>query len=211
MRPWVQIPPARPIINTMNSILLNDEEYHFSETDLPCLVHYGAGVGGSLFSVSMVVDLFRQGSKILFLTGYPMAQDNFLEQISGQENKVIIAHGIEQLLEEKQVIIIESGNHDLFMKALSKLGDIEDRIIFIKNFDILNTDIVKAASQYGKAIISGDLDSSPLREYLRDLKFTTIIRFSKSSCLLAPSCPKLDKYVGYLWQKNKDGLLKLAL
>ena len=61
-----------------DTISLNNEVYHIGEDGLPCLIHYAPKTGGSYFSVAMVADLFLRGSKILFLTAYPMAKDNFL-------------------------------------------------------------------------------------------------------------------------------------
>ncbi len=46
-----------------DKILLNNEDYHIGESDLPCLIHYAPKVGGSHFSVAMVADLFLRGSK----------------------------------------------------------------------------------------------------------------------------------------------------
>lgn len=68
-----------------DKILLKNKEFHFSENELPCLVTYREKSGGSHFTVSLVADLF--------FTAYPMAMDNFLAQIAGNESKVIYVAG----------------------------------------------------------------------------------------------------------------------
>jgi len=72
-----------------DKILLNNEVYHIGEDGLPCLIHYAPKAGGSHFSVTMVADLFLSGSKILFLTAYPMAKDNFFQQIKGHHSDIL--------------------------------------------------------------------------------------------------------------------------
>jgi len=195
----------------MNKIFLNNQQFHFSKQDLPCLVHYAHGTGGSHFSVTMIADLFLHNEKILFLTAYPMAKDNFLEQISGHEDKVLIATQKDQLTTDKQAILIESGNENLFLEALNYLGDIDERIIFVKNFEGFDKNIILSACDRKNIIISGDIDLFIEKEKLLKTKFKTIIKFSKSKLSLEPTCPELDKYVGYFWQNDKSGLIKTII
>lgn len=195
----------------MNKILLNNNEFHFSKQDLPCLVHYTHGTGGSYFSVTIIADLFLSGNKVLFLTAYPMAKDNFLQQISGHEDNVLITTKKEHLNTDKQAILIESGNENLFLEALNNLQDINERIIFIKNFEGFDDKIILEASQRPKLIISGDIDLSPIKNELLKINYKTIIRFSKSNSNLKPICPDLEKYTGYFWQNNKNGLIKTII
>lgn len=195
----------------MNQILLNDEKFSFSENDLPCLIHYSSGAGGSHFSVTMISDLFLSGSKILFLTAYPMAKDNFLQQVSEHEDKILIATQKDQLTIAKQAILIESGNQNLFLEALNRLDDIDERIVFIKNFEAFDDKIVLVVSNKQKLIISGDLDSSAIKNELLKTKYKTIIQFSKSSLLPTKNFLELKKYVGYFWQNDKNGLIKTII
>lgn len=194
----------------MNKLLLNNQQYIFTENDLSCLIHYSHGTGGSHFSVTMVADMFLRGSKILFLTAYHMAKDNFLEQIKGYENNVLFVTSSNQLTTDKQAIIIESGNENLFLEALNSLGDINERVISIKNFEGFNNNIILSASNKQKLILSGDLDSSPIKDELINKKYQTIIQFSKPNTTLTKEFPSLEKYVGYFWKNNKQGLIKIA-
>jgi hypothetical protein len=193
----------------MNRILLNNQNLNFSEKDLPCLIHYTQGTGGSHFSVTMIADLFLSGSKILFLTAYPMAKENFLKQVSGHENDIAIVTQKEQIITNKQAIIIESGNENLFLDALNSLNDIDERIIFVKNFETFDKNIVLSANHKQKVIISGNLDSSSVKNELLKKQYKTIIQFSKSDSVIKPVCPNLEKYVGYFWQNDREGLIKI--
>lgn len=74
----------------VKKILLDNNEINFSETDLPILIHgkEHSGAGASLFTVSLMANLYIQGSKMLFLSGYHMARDELLAQV-GDENDSI--------------------------------------------------------------------------------------------------------------------------
>lgn len=121
-----------------DTILLNNEDYHIGEDGLPCLIHYAPKAGGSHFSVSMVADLFLNGSKMLFLTAYPMAKDNFLQQIKGEESKTTFITNESQLNTDAQAIILESGNEELFLKAVEKLDDLNERVVLVKNMEVFS-------------------------------------------------------------------------
>lgn len=192
----------------MNKILLNNQKCHFINNDLPCLIHYCEGVGGSHFSVTMIADLFLSGSKILFLTAYHMAKDNFLEQTKGHENDILFVTSKSQLTTDRQAIIIESGNGNLFLDALNTLDDINERIIFVKNFERFDRNTIMAISDKQKLIISGNLDSSPVKNELLKKKYKTIIQFSKPNIPLTKDFPSLKKYIGYFWQNNKESLIQ---
>ena len=194
----------------MDNILLNNKRFHFSKDDLPCLIHYIQGTGGSHFSVTMMADLFLNGGKILFLTAYPMAKDNFMNQVIGHEKNVIFVKQKDQLKTNKQTIVIESGNQNLFLEALNYLDDIDERIIFIKNFEEFDKNILLKSTDKQKLIISGNLDTSSIKKELLNKQFKTIIQFSQSK-FLKPICPDLEKYTGCFWQKDKNGLIKTII
>lgn len=158
----------------------------------------------------MIADLFLKDAKILFLTAYPMAKDNFLKQVYGYEDKILTATQKNQLTTNKQAILIESGNQGLFLEALNELKDINKRIIFIKNFEIFDKNIVLSACKNKNIIISGDIDLSSTKKELLEIQFKTIIQFSQSK-FLKPVCSNLEKYTGCFWQKNKNGLIKTII
>lgn len=194
-------------------ILLNDEEYHFDENDLPCLVHYKEKQGGSQFTVTLVADLFLQGSKILFLTAYPYAKDNFYEQTKGMESKIFFAENKEMLCEAQsyQAIILKSGDGVLYMEALKTLSDLSERVVLVKNFEIFDQNILDSSIKLEKIILSGDIDKSVAKKQISDKLYKTTITFSETETPLSFKTPALDKYIGYLKTANKEGLVKLEM
>ncbi len=59
---------------------MDNKATDFTLSDLPMLIHGADGNGASLFSITMAANFFRQGFKILFMSGYHMARDEFREQ-----------------------------------------------------------------------------------------------------------------------------------
>ncbi len=194
-------------------ILLNDEEFHFSENDLPCLVHYKEKQGGSQFTVTLVADLFLQGSKILFLTAYPYAKDNFLEQTKGMESKIFFVENKDMLAEAQnyQAIILKSGDSDLYMEALKTLPDISERVALVKNFEIFDQNILECSVKLEKIVLSGDINKSMVKKQISDKLYKTVITFSESETSFSFKIPVLNKYVGYLKTADKEGFVKLEM
>jgi hypothetical protein len=194
-----------------DKILLNSELYNFSEQDLPCLVTYAPKTGGSHFTITMVVDLFLQGSKVLFLTAYPMAKENFLEQIGEDHSKIVFLNSIDDLEKAKdfQVIILESGNENLFLEVVKVLPDLKDRVVLIKNMEVFSEKVFDICTNLEKVILSGDIDTTFDKERISKKDFQTIIAFSKPEINLPIEIPTLEKYVGYLSSKDIKGLVNI--
>jgi hypothetical protein len=194
-----------------SQILFNNEIYHQDEAELPCLITYQPKSGGSHFSITMVVDLFLQGMKILFLTAYPMAKDNFLEQVSGHEEKVIYITDENQLDTNAQAIILASGNEELCLKVLEKITDLSDRVVLIKNIEVFSEKLIKACLNLDKVILSGDIDKCVLKQEIINKSYKTIVAFSKPEVSLPFELPVLEKYFGYLWNNKNKGLVSVKM
>lgn len=192
-----------------DQILINDRIYRVKENDLPCLITYTEKSGGSHFSISMLVDLFLQGQKILFLTAYPMAKDNFFEQIKGHENKTYYITVEQQLDEKNQAIILESGNETLFLQALKKLDDLDERIILVKNMEVFSQAVFDACLDKQKIILSGNIDKCLAKQQIAAQKFNTIVAFSQPEINLDLDLPPLEKYTGYWQGREINGQAKL--
>lgn len=194
-----------------DTILLNNEVYHISEDGLPCLIHYAPKAGGSHFSVTMVADLFLSGSKILFLTAYPMAKDNFLQQIKGMESKTAFVTDENQLNTDAQAIILESGNEKLFLKAIEKLGDLSERVVLVKNMEVFSDAVFDSCLKLQKIILSGDVDKCSAKKQISDKAFKTTVLFTKPETSLRVEPPLLEKYTGYLCSDGKEGFVSVQL
>ncbi|MFA6098982.1 MAG: hypothetical protein WCV50_05590 [Patescibacteria group bacterium] len=190
-----------------DKILLNKEIHIFTENDLPCLITYAEKTGGSHFSITMVVDLFLHGSKILFLTAYPMAKENFLEQIEIDHSKIALVNspGDLEKAKDSQVIILESGNENLFFDVVKTLPDLQERVVLIKNMEVFTQAVFDVCISMKKIILSGNIDTCIDKERISKKYFKTIIAFSKPDILLPIEIPVLEKYVGYLSNKDESG------
>lgn len=194
-----------------DTMLLNNEVYHLTKDVLPCLIHYVPKAGGSHFSVTMIADLFFQGSKILSFTAYSSAKDNFLQQIKGGELKTAFITDESQLNTDTQAIIIESGNEKLFLSALKKLDDINERVVLVKNMEVFSDAVFDSCLKLQKIILSGNLDECPMKKQISDKQYKTIVLFSKPETTLKVEPPTLEKYTGYLWSNGNEGLVSIKM
>ncbi|MEI6379221.1 MAG: hypothetical protein WCO55_06215 [Candidatus Falkowbacteria bacterium] len=194
-----------------DKILLDNQEYHFSTDALPCLITYAEKSGGSHFSITVLADLFLRGAKVLMLTAYPAAKDNFLEQTQGHENKIIYATDADQLDSDSQAIILESGNERLFMQAILQLPDLKERVVLIKNMEVFSQAVFDACHGLPKLILSGDLDKCEIKDQIAAKKFKAIIAFTKPQTALPIDIPDLEKYTGYLWSTEQQGIVSIEM
>ncbi len=198
----------------MQKILLNEKVYMPGEQDLPCLVDYGEGSGGSQFSITLAVNMFNSGSRILFFTAYKMAKENFYS-IVGQDNpNVAFVTDTSELDDsvDKQCIILESGNEQLFIECVAKHPELLNRVILIKNIESFSQQIFDMTINSPRVIFSGDLSACVAKEVLRVKDYESIIVFPNHKTQFNFEIPELEKYVGFLHHKNgRQGLLKLSL
>jgi len=168
-------------------------------------------MGGSHLSIVLIADLFLRGSKIIFLTAYPMARDNFLNQVGIDNPNIISIDSPEELGEaiKAQAIIIESGNATLFLNAIKNLPDLNERIIFIKNIEIFNEEIYDACIESKKLIISGDIDECDYKDKIPNQQFKTIIAFNQPKTPIKIKIPTLEKWDSFLSSENQNGILTL--
>lgn len=194
-------------------ILLNNKEFHFTENYLPCLIHYKENTGGSQFTITLIADLFLQGSKILFLTAYPMAKDNFYEQTKGMGSRMGYVENKKDLIgaEKYQAIILKSSDGDLYLEALKTLKDIGERIVLVKNFEVFSNNIIDSSITLPKIILSGNIDKSVAKKQISKKPFRTIISFSQPEIPVSFKTPALEKYVGYLKTNDKEGLVRIVI
>lgn len=191
--------------------LLNNETYRADEHDLPCLIHYLPKTGGSHFSVVLAANLFLSGSKLLMLTAYPMAKDNFLQQVSGKESDVAYVTDERDLHTNARAVILESGNEQLFLQAIKALDDVDSRVVFIKNIEVFGDETLRSCLNFRKLILSGNLDECALQREIGQKQYTTTVLFNAPKVPLAVAPPKLEQYVGYLWGENEEGFVSVRM
>jgi len=189
-----------------DKILLNGEFWNPKEENLPCLITYAEKSGGSHFSIVMLADLFNNGSKILFFSAFPMARDNFLGHIKGGEDVSYVTKE-NDLKNDSKIIIIESGNQSLFLKALRGLEDVKKRVVLVKNIELFSSETIESCLKLDKVIVSGDVDLCSTNKKIMDKDFNTIVIFSNPKTTLPFAVPELEKYKGYIWSVNNKGII----
>jgi len=197
----------------MNKIILNNELYQVKEKDLPFLIIYGEKSGGSHFTITLVVDLFLSGSKILFFTAFSMAKDNFLEQIGSDHSKVAFINSVEDIknYKDNQVLILESGNENLFIEAISILQDLNERVVLVKNIEAFSRDIFNNCLDLKNVVLSGNIDICIAKEQILKKSFKSIVVFTKPEISLPIEVPILEKWTGYLSGQDNMGVIKVHM
>jgi len=197
----------------MNKLILNNEDYKVTREDLPYLVIYGDKSGGSHFTITLMVDLLKSGAKILFFTAFPMAKDNFLEQIGGQNIEVAFVNSLEDLEnhKESEVIILDSGNESLFIDVVRLLPDINERVILVKNIEAFSARVFEACLSLNNIVLSGHLDTCVSKDKIMDKKYNSMVVFTKPEIALHVEVPELPKWSGYLSSTNQTGIIKVEM
>lgn len=195
----------------IDKIILNDKEFIPTEVLLPSLIHYLEKTGGSHYSVTMVAHLFNTGSKVLFFTAYPMARENFLEQVGMDENKIAYVSTEDELKlnQDKQCIILDSGNQELLNFTLDNLADINERVILIKNIEKFENEIILKVIAFDKVILSGHIDECDLKSEISQKAYNSVILFNVLDSISIGEIPSLDKYTAYFWTKDLQGITKI--
>ena len=192
-------------------ILLNDREYHIGLSNLPCLITYKEKSGGSQLSISLVADMFLRGEKILFITAYPPGKDNFFELIKGKEEKAEYITDASKLNSDARAIVLESGNKELLLSALNTTALINKRTVFVKNIEFFGEEAQEKCLGLSKIILSGNLDECANKDAIARRQYKTIIAFSQPKTPLPFTVPSLERFVGYLKECDKGGLIKIEM
>jgi len=177
----------------MNKILLNGGEIgELGYQDFPILIHGEDKSGASLYTVCLAAKWFSQGNKVIFLCGYPMAQQAFEEQV-GEEHADATFYTKEKVEEQD------------FKKAV--LGEINaDTLLVIKNVELFGPEEVGWISNFKNIIISGDINKSQAKNEILKRDFTTRVCFSKFEGI---DIPNLAKYEGFMISAGRKGITKI--
>jgi hypothetical protein len=178
----------------MNKILVNQEELSIAEKDFPILIHGEEGSGASLYTITVAVNLFSQGFPIVFLCGYPMAEEELKKQIDGVPYK-------------DQVIFFTQDEISKFKNFLNNTNNAE-RIIFVKNIELFKEDVFSLILPKNKIVLSGDIDKCSFKEKILNIKFNTQVFFSPLNNVVLPT---LKKYEGFFTSDNLKGITKVKI
>ena len=182
----------------MKSVVVTDtnQEIHFADKDLPVLIHGKEGSGASFFSITIAAQFHVAEKKLLAYTAYPMAKEEFFEQVGELSKNVFYLESIEQLSMASafQTIWVESGNQKLLLAVLEELSDLSERILFIKNVETVHEYDCVAYALRNPSIISGDVETSEFQEEITHAQYASKILFSPLGNSLLP---KLEKYQAF--------------
>ncbi|MEI6835534.1 MAG: hypothetical protein WCK59_01760 [Candidatus Falkowbacteria bacterium] len=178
------------------NVLLNNQKINFNSNDFPMLISGTEKTGSSFFSVCLLAELLKNGYKVLFLSAYPMAKEEFRKQIGG---------------EFENAVIIESGEESDLIKAIKGLTDLEERLVLIKNIDVYSHKIFDVLKNLQLVIFSGDLDKCKFASSLIDKTFPTKIFFSSSEKDRHVIAPSLAKFCGEVVSKKYGGVISLGI
>lgn len=173
----------------LKKILLDNKEFHFTQFELPMLIHGEEHVGASLFTMSVVASLYTQGAKVIALTGYPMAREEFINQTGTEED----AH------------FFTKEKKDEFIEYLTNSPDISEYVILLKNIEFYDKEVFSYIKNFKNLILSGDVNRCSFKEEILQYPFSSKIYFSQ----LTEQLPELQKYEALLVSENNRGVLSL--
>lgn len=173
----------------MNIILDNKEVTQLVPESLPMLIHGAEKSGASMYTIALAAQWFDQGSELVVLCGYPMAEETFITLVGKK------ADSAKFFTKEK------------IDKFMAEIKTADNPIIIIKNIELFNEELLIAVSEKKNLIISGDINKTPFKERILKKEFVTSVYFSDFPGL---DLSKLEKYEGLVKSGDYEGITKLA-
>ena len=127
----------------MPQITLDDKPLIFDKSYLPCIITWAEKSWASYFSICLIANLILQWSKVIFFTAFPMAKEELYKQIWTDKTYEINTESDIADIPDDASIIIQSGNIALLQKTIQNSKKIWDYILFIKNNEEYDGDILK--------------------------------------------------------------------
>jgi len=195
----------------MRWIPLHDNQpYSFTYEDLPSLVHGEKGSGASLFTLTLLSELYRQGEPLILLSEGEAAKTEFLDQANDSPDIISLTDQAQiQTAQEHQVIHVTKEHELLLPHLLENLPDKMERVVLIKNMETFSSDTIALFYRHPLVMFSGDLNKSLDKESLLQLKFNAKFFFSPLHNDLRLSLPPLEKYHGYFLGRISQGTVSL--
>ena len=198
----------------IDAVLLNKEFFKFNAENLPCLMNYREKMGGSHLSIVLIADLFAQGHKIVFLCGYPAAEEKFMELIDKDYSNIKFVTNREDFphAEEYQMVMIKNGNESLLYDASNILPDFKERIIFIKNIEKFGEDTFDLVLPLEKLILSGNVDECIAKWKITQKHFNSIIAFNQPQIIIPNlEVQTLDPWTAYYKGPEESGVISVSV
>lgn len=196
----------------IDTVLLNKEFFKFKVENLPCLINYREKMGGSHLSLVLIAELFAQGHKIVFLCGYPAAEEKFMELIDKDYSNIKFVTNLEDFPHavEHQMVMIKNGNESLLYDASNLLPDFKERIIFIKNIEKFGEDTFDLVLPLEKLILSGNVDECIAKWKIPQKNWNTLIAFNQPQVIIPNlEVPTLDTWTAYYQNNLESGVISV--
>ncbi len=177
------------------NILINNKIVNFNHEDFPMLISGLPGAGSSFFSIELMVDLFKQGDKVILFSAYEQAKELFKKEMKGSFG-------------DENALIIESGDDSLFIEQLDKIQDLSERIILFKNIDNYDSKLFDKLKDNKLMIFSGNIDECKFKDELLNKEFKTKIFFSYPLGIKIENKLELPKYHGHIISDKHNGIIK---
>lgn len=160
----------------------------------------------------LIENLALQWHKVLLVTWYPAAKEQFYQETKKIAKNIIVANTIEDIkkYKNKQIIVIHDDDEKLCLAAIKTLDDINERIIFIKNIDIFHKSLLNTCLKYDKLILSGEIDACLAKDAILKKKYNAILLFSQPKIKLPYKFIPSEPYTGYIRSKNKEWYIRSA-
>jgi hypothetical protein len=180
----------------MNNILLDDKRIDFSLNDLPLLISGAAKTGSSFFTICLLINLLKDGHKVILFSAHPAAKEEFRNQAGP---------------DLANALIIESESEDDFIEIIKTIPDLSERVILIKNIDSYSQKLFNTLKDLKLVIFSGDLDKCQFADNLLKINFGSKIFFSYSEKYPREELKSLPKYSGKLFSEKRSGVIKVEV
>jgi len=190
-------------------ILLNNEQHTFTSDDLPALIHGEKGSGASLFSLSLLKQLYEQGEPILVITAHDEARKELLTEVDEIDFMSVTERSQAIDAQEKQVIHLLKEHISILPDLLSLLEDFQTRIVLIKNVEEMDRNTLSLFYTHHLTVFNGDLNTCSEKEAFLQLKYNAKIFFSPLYNDLRLHLPELAKYDGYYQGRIDQGTVRL--
>jgi hypothetical protein len=179
------------------NILVNNKAIEFQHEDFPMLISGAPGAGSSFFSIELMVNLLRNGEKVIIFSAYEQAKDLFKKEVGDFRNP--------------DALIIESEDDGLFVEQLKNVPDVKERIILYKNIDNYDSRLFDALVDNQLVIYSGNLDKCVFKQQLIEKPLKTKILFSYPKNIEITDKIELSKYCARIVSDKYNGIITLAL
>jgi len=156
-----------------------------------------------------MVDLFRQGQKVVVFSAFAAAKDDFKAMLTQEELNRVESVDAGGPVAGKQAVLVGSGDATSLVSVLDALHDLDERIVLIKNVEFFAVYAFESVRRLPLVVYSGNADDCPFVDELAKIDFATKIFFTPSMRFPVEGMPALEKNQGFAVGTEKNGVVTL--